>query len=78
MVGNPTDAGDTDSIPGPERVHMLRIPHAVHMLSPCTTTTEPMSLEAHALQQEKPPNERPAQQLKCGPRSLQLEKAHVQ
>ena len=76
MVGNPTaNAGDTDSIPGPERFHMLWIPH---MLSPCTTTTQLMSLEAHGLQQEKPPNERPVQQLMCGPGSLQLEKARAQ
>ena len=38
----PANAGDTGSIPGPGRSHMLQsIPHAAERLSPCATTTEP-------------------------------------
>mgnify|MGYP006996464672 CR=1 FL=1 len=41
----PSNARDTDLIPGPGRFHML---------SPCATTTEPAHSRAHAPQQEKP------------------------
>ena len=38
VVGSPpANAGDTGSIPGPERSHMPQ-----KQLSPCTTTTEPV------------------------------------
>ena len=37
VAKNPANAGDTDSIPDPER-----LPHATEHLSPCATTTEPV------------------------------------
>ena len=46
----PTNAEDTDSIPGLGRSHI-----ATEQLSPCTTTTEACMPRAHAPQQEKPP-----------------------
>ena len=74
MVKNaPASAGDTASSPGPGRSHMPRsnqthVPqllslrsraHEPKLLSPSTTTTEACVPRAHALQQEKPPNEKP-------------------
>ena len=51
MVKNlPTNAGDTGFDPWSRKV-----PHAIGQLSLEATTTEPMYLEACALQQEKPP-----------------------
>ena len=65
----PANAGDTGSIPGPERSHMpqsnqARVPqllslcsraHTPQLLSPCATTTEARMPTARAPQQEKPP-----------------------
>ena len=58
----PANAGDTGSSPGLGRSHMLlsswaRVPQ---LLSPSATTTEAHAPRACALQQEKPPNEKPA------------------
>ena len=69
VVGKPpANAGDTGSIPGPGRSHLLQSNQAhapqllsLHsgsrepqLLSPCATTTEAGAPRAHALQQEKP------------------------
>ena len=71
----PASAGYTGVTPGPGS----KIPHAVGQLSPRATTTEPAHPRAHALQQEKPPpREARTAQLRSGPRSAQLEKAHGQ
>ena len=53
----PANAGDTGSIPGPGRSHMLRSNKArePQLLSPHATTTEVHMPRNHALQQKKPP-----------------------
>ena len=75
MVKNPpANAGDMGASPGPGRSHMprsneARAPqllslrsraHEPQLLSPSATTTEAHAPRARALQQEKPPNEKPA------------------
>ena len=58
MVKNrPANTGDTGSIPGLGRSHMLwsNKAHAPQLLSPRTVTTEARAPRACALQQEKPP-----------------------
>ena len=74
MVKNlPASAGDTGSSPGPGRSHMpwsneACVPQLLslcsgarepQLLSPSATTTEARVPRARALQQEKPPNEKP-------------------
>ena len=74
MVKNPpANTGDMGSSPGPGRSHMprsneARVPqllslrsraHEPQLLSPSATTTEAHAPRARALQQEKPPNEKP-------------------
>ena len=51
----PANAGDTVSIPGPGRFHMLQTSEAdaSQLLSLCATITEASAPRACALQQEK-------------------------
>ena len=64
----PANAGDTGSIPGPGRSHMLR-----------ATTTEACAPRARAPKQEKPPQwEACCIATKSSPRSPQLEEARTQ
>ena len=53
----PANAGDTGSIPGPGRSHMLRCnwARAPQLLSPRATTTEARAPRARAPHQERPP-----------------------
>ena len=52
----PANAGDTGSIPGLGRFHMLQKTkdHASQLLSPCATTTEAHEPKVHAAQRETP------------------------
>ena len=68
----PCNSGDTSSVPGPGRSHMPRsnLAYAPQLLKPACP-------QAHAWQQEKPPQWEACTLQLVSSRSLQLEKAHA-